>query len=64
MIRAKIDEINAKGLRSINKGKEFINGTEIALEMCERGMNFQKVDLYRSQASEFIIEGNTLNPTI
>ena len=35
---------------------------ELALEMCERGMSFQKVDLYRSEASEFIIEGNTLIP--
>ena len=35
---------------------------EIALEMCERGFSFQKVDLYRSSATEFIIEGNTLIP--
>ena len=30
--------------------------------MCERGYSFQKVDLYKSQASEFLIEGNTLIP--
>ena len=35
---------------------------ELALEMCERGMSFQKVDLYRSHASEFIIDGNSLIP--
>jgi len=32
------------------------------LEMCERGFSFQKVDLYRSSATEFIIDGNTLIP--
>lgn len=35
---------------------------EIALEMCERGMYFKSVDLYRSTASEFIIDGNALIP--
>jgi DNA polymerase-3 subunit alpha (Gram-positive type) len=30
--------------------------------MCERGFSFQKIDLYRSSASEFIVEGNTLIP--
>ena len=62
MIRAKIDEINMKGLEASTKEKNLLTVMELALEMCERGMNFQKVDLYRSQASEFIIEGNTLIP--
>ncbi|RKJ23536.1 DNA polymerase III subunit alpha, partial [Butyricicoccus sp. 1XD8-22] len=35
---------------------------EIALEMCERGMSIKKVDLYRSQASEWVIDGNSLIP--
>lgn len=35
---------------------------ELALEMNERGYSFQKVDLYKSSASDFIIEGNTLIP--
>lgn len=30
--------------------------------MNERGYSFQKVDLYKSSASDFIIEGNTLIP--
>ena len=30
--------------------------------MCERGFSFAKVDLYKSSADEFIIEGNTLIP--
>ena len=36
----------------------------MAFEMCERGIHFQKVDLYRSHATEFIIDGNTSNSTI
>jgi DNA polymerase-3 subunit alpha (Gram-positive type) len=34
----------------------------MTLEMCERGYSFQKVDLYRSSATDFIIDGNTLIP--
>lgn len=30
--------------------------------MCERGFSFQKIDLYKSSADEFIIDGNTLIP--
>lgn len=62
MIRQKIDEIAIKGLDASTKEKNLMTVLEIALEMCERGINMQKVDLYRSQASEFIIEGNTLIP--
>lgn len=62
MIRKKIDEINMKGLDAAPKEKSLLTVMEIALEMCERGMNFKKIDLYKSQASEFIIEGNSLIP--
>ena len=31
--------------------KKLINGSELALEMSERGFSFQKVDLYRSSAN-------------
>ena len=61
-IRAKIEEINAKGLDASNKEKNLLTVLELALEMCERGFSFQKVDLYRSSANEFIIDGNSLIP--
>ncbi|WP_108669657.1 PolC-type DNA polymerase III [Peribacillus acanthi] len=61
-IRAKIDEINAKGLDASPKEKNTLTVLELALEMCERGFSFKKVDLYKSSASEFIIEGNSLLP--
>ena len=62
MIRSKVEEINSKGLEASKKEKDLQTVLELALEMCERGMNFKKVDLYRSQASEFIIDGNSLIP--
>lgn len=61
-IRAKIAEINAKGLDASTKEKNLLTVLEIALEMAERGFSFQKINLYKSSAREFIIEGNTLIP--
>jgi DNA polymerase III subunit alpha, Gram-positive type len=61
-VKAKIDEINSKGLDASPKEKNTLTVLELALEMCERGYKFQKVDLYRSDASEFIIDGDTLIP--
>lgn len=61
-IRSKIEEINAKGLDASTKEKNLLTVLEIALEMCERGFSFQKVDLYRSSANEFIIDGESLIP--
>lgn len=61
-IRARIEEINGKGLDATPKEKNLLTVLEIALEMCERGFSFKKIDLYRSQATEFVIDGNSLIP--
>ncbi len=61
-IRAVIDEINGKGLDASTKEKNLLTVLELALEMTERGFSFQKIDLYRSSANEFIIDGNSLIP--
>ncbi|WP_298471198.1 PolC-type DNA polymerase III [uncultured Psychrobacillus sp.] len=61
-IRAKLDEINAKGLEASNKEKSLATVLELSLEMSERGIKMQKIDLYKSKAHEFTIEGNTLIP--
>ena len=61
-IRAKIEEINAKGLEASTKEKNLLTVLELALEMCERGYSFENVDLYRSSANEFIIDGKSLIP--
>ncbi|WP_100373170.1 PolC-type DNA polymerase III [Bacillus sp. FJAT-45037] len=61
-IKAKIQEINAKGLDASPKEKAVLTVLELSLEMSERGYSFKKVDLYQSSATEFIVEGNSLLP--
>lgn len=59
-IRAKIEEIEDKGHDAQPKEKALLTVLEMALEMVERGFAFKNVDLYRSDASRFLIDGNTL----
>ncbi|WP_399206967.1 PolC-type DNA polymerase III [Sutcliffiella rhizosphaerae] len=61
-IRQKVEEINAKGLDAAPKEKSLLTVLELSLEMTERGFSFQKVDLYKSSATDFFIEGETLIP--
>ncbi|WP_047981237.1 PolC-type DNA polymerase III [Ornithinibacillus contaminans] len=61
-IRKRIEGISIKGNDAPPKEKNLLTVLEIALEMCERGFAFQKVDLYKSKAAEFVVEGNTLIP--
>ncbi|TRM12430.1 PolC-type DNA polymerase III [Lentibacillus cibarius] len=61
-IRKRIEEIMNKGIDASPKEKSLLTVLEVALEMCERGFSFQKVDLYQSKASEFIVDGNSLIP--
>ncbi|GER69010.1 DNA polymerase III PolC-type [Weizmannia acidilactici] len=61
-IRAKINEINAKGMDASAKEKSLLTVLELALEMCERGFRFQPIDLYRSEADKFVIDGDSLIP--
>ncbi|TCP30297.1 DNA polymerase III catalytic subunit PolC type [Scopulibacillus darangshiensis] len=61
-IRAKIEDIEKKGLDASPKEKNLLVVLELALEMCERGFRFQSIDLYRSEAAEFIVEDDSLIP--
>ncbi|RYG73922.1 PolC-type DNA polymerase III [Lentibacillus lipolyticus] len=61
-IRKRIEGIMAQGNDASPKEKSLLTVLEVALEMCERGYSFQKVDLYHSKASEFIVDGNSLIP--
>ncbi|HLQ97940.1 MAG TPA: PolC-type DNA polymerase III [Candidatus Dormibacteraeota bacterium] len=61
-LREQIKEINAKGNDASPKEKSLLNVLHIALEMCERGFSFQKVDLYRSDAARFKVDGDSLIP--
>jgi len=61
-IKAKIDDIQGKGLDASPKEKNMLTVLEIAREMCERGFSFKSIDLYRSSATDFIVDGEALIP--
>lgn len=61
-LRKRIEEIKAKGNDASPKEKNVLTVLEVALEMNERGFRFQKVDLYRSDAVNFIVDGDSLIP--
>ena len=57
----KIKEIRKKGPQEITAiEKELLPAMEIANEMLQRGYHFANVDLYRSEAQNFVIDGDTL----
>ncbi|THF81229.1 PolC-type DNA polymerase III [Cohnella fermenti] len=57
-----INEIEAKGFQASTKEKSMISILEMGLEMTARGFKFKPIDLYRSDATEFIIDGDSLIP--
>ncbi|GED70199.1 DNA polymerase III PolC-type [Brevibacillus reuszeri] len=59
-IKQKIEEIEGKGHDAQPKEKALLTVLEMALEMVERGFRFTNVDLYASDASRFLIDGNSL----
>jgi len=61
-VKAKMQEIRDKGFDATNTETALVTTLEICNEMLERGFKFGKIDLYKSDATEFIIEGDTLIP--
>ena len=63
-IKRKMQEIaeKRKNNEASNVEIDLYTTLEIVNEMWERGFKFGKLDLYRSDATEFIIDGNTLIP--
>lgn len=60
VVKARMKEINDKGLDASVKEKNLLTVLEIANEMLERGFTFKMVDINRSHATNFIIDGNSL----
>ncbi len=60
----KMAEIDAQGNSAAPKDKNMYPILEIVLEMYERGINFLPVDLYKSDASKFIVEEDGLRPPL
>ncbi|GBG96503.1 PolC-type DNA polymerase III [Lactococcus termiticola] len=61
-VKAKMKEIRDKGFDSSATEDALLGTLELVNEMLERGFKFSKIDLYKSEATEFIIEGDTLIP--
>ena len=61
-LRKRISEIKEKGNDAPPKERSLMTVLEVAYEMWIRGFSFQKVDLYRSSATDFIVEGDSLIP--
>ncbi|WEK56152.1 MAG: PolC-type DNA polymerase III [Candidatus Cohnella colombiensis] len=55
-------EIEAKGFQATTKEKNMISILEMGLEMTARGFKFKSIDLYRSEATRFIVDGDSLIP--
>lgn len=61
-IYRKIEEIEQKGFQALPKEKNMLPILEMALEMTARGLRFKNIDLYRSEATKFIVDGDALIP--
>ncbi|MEQ9810395.1 PolC-type DNA polymerase III [Streptococcus jiangjianxini] len=63
-VKARMKDITEKKQRNeaSNVENDLFTTLELVNEMLERGYHFGKLDLYRSDATEFIIDGDTLIP--
>ncbi|MEG2018572.1 MAG: PolC-type DNA polymerase III, partial [Clostridium sp.] len=57
-IKDKMDEINALGNNMGTKEKGLLTILELAYEMYKRGIKFLPVDIYKSEATKFTVEGD------
>ncbi len=53
-------QINDKGMEASTKEKNLLTVLELANEMLERGYQFKMVDLDKSDANQWLIDGDTL----
>ncbi|MEG0296015.1 MAG: PolC-type DNA polymerase III [Clostridium sp.] len=63
-MEATLEELYELGNKASVKDKGMITVLELSFEMSVRGFKFLKVDIYKSEATKFIIEGNALRPPI
>ena len=63
-VKARMEDIKEKRQRNeaTNVEIDLFTTLEIVNEMLERGFTFGQLDLYKSQATDFLIEGDTLIP--
>ena len=63
-VKNKMKEIEMMGNNAAPKDKEMYDDLEIVLEMYERGFKFLPIDLYKSHATKFQVEGEYLRPPL
>ncbi len=61
-IAMRIEEIEGKGVTASPKEKSLQTVLELALEMTRRGFAFETLDLYRSDATRFLVKDGSLLP--
>jgi len=60
VLKAKIEDIYEQGMDAAPKDKALVVTLEVANEMLERGYDIKMVDLDKSKANDFLIEGDSL----
>ena len=63
-VKNKMKELDLQGNSISAKDKNVYSILELVLEMYERGINFLPIDLYKSHATKFQIEGEYLRPPL
>ena len=63
-VKEKMKEIELLGNDAAPKDKDMYDDLELVLEMYERGIKFLPIDLYKSHATKFLVEGEYLRPPI
>ncbi|MHC1682619.1 MAG: DNA polymerase III subunit alpha [Clostridiaceae bacterium] len=63
-VKAKMKEIDDMGMAAPPKDKDLYDDLELVLEMYERGIKFLPIDLYKSDATKFIMEEDGIRPPI
>lgn len=64
VVRSKLHELEQKGNTATAKEKSLQTILEVAMEMYLRGFEFSKVNLYRSDATKFLLTDNGLLPPL
>ena len=59
-VKERMKEITDKGMDASTKEKNLLTVLELCNEMLERGFEFGMIDLYKSDAENFVIDGNRL----
>ncbi len=63
-VKNKMKEIDSQGNNVTVKDKNMYAILEIVLEMYERGYKFLPIDLYKSDATKFIMEDEGIRPPL